>query len=188
MQIFDVVLNTDALTVLAPPNTIDLSVDFGPQGERGSRVFVGSGDPNDTGVLSSAETPQAYDLFINTSTASQYSWLYQYISKPAGFSWDPVLKLQPSMYSKTTEATFSTGTSTIAIPLADIISDVSVSDVDRYVVQVTPIYSSPIALSINSKTIVSTNFQIVIEGIEYTSSTWSELSGTLDLQITITVV
>lgn len=188
MQIFDVVLSTDTLAVLAPPNTIDLSVDFGAQGERGSRVFVGSGNPNNTGVISSSETIQAYDLFINTSTASEYSWLYQYISKPAGFSWDPVLKLQPSMYSKTVEATFSSGTATVSIPLSDIISDANISDVDRYIVQVTPVYSDPAAISINSKTIISTNFQIVVEGVGYTSSNWSQLSGVIKLQISITVV
>jgi hypothetical protein len=48
--IFDVVVNTDDLVVLAPPTVIDVGVDFGPQGKRGATFYAGSGDPNDVSV------------------------------------------------------------------------------------------------------------------------------------------
>ena len=42
----NVVLSNDDLTVLAPPDSVDVLVDIGPQGTRGSKVFVGVGEPN----------------------------------------------------------------------------------------------------------------------------------------------
>ena len=41
----DVLLNNDDITVLGPPETVELLVDIGPTGTRGSQVFVGVGDP-----------------------------------------------------------------------------------------------------------------------------------------------
>jgi hypothetical protein len=42
----DVLLSNDDITVLGPPNTVEVLVDIGPTGTRGSQVFVGIGDPN----------------------------------------------------------------------------------------------------------------------------------------------
>ena len=42
----DVLLNTEDVVVLGPPDSIDVLVDIGPQGTRGSKIIVGSGDPN----------------------------------------------------------------------------------------------------------------------------------------------
>ena len=42
----DVVLSNDDLTVLSGPEVIELLVDIGPTGTRGSKVFVGIGNPN----------------------------------------------------------------------------------------------------------------------------------------------
>jgi hypothetical protein len=39
------VVNTDEITVLGPPASIDLQVDIGPQGERGSLIFAAPGEP-----------------------------------------------------------------------------------------------------------------------------------------------
>ena len=38
----DVLLNTDDVVVIGPPESIDLLVDIGPQGTRGSKFIVGS--------------------------------------------------------------------------------------------------------------------------------------------------
>ena len=37
----DIVLSNEDITILGPPSTIELSVDIGPQGDRGSQIFVG---------------------------------------------------------------------------------------------------------------------------------------------------
>lgn len=185
--IFDVLVNTDDIVVLGGPSQIDVSVDIGPQGTRGAKFFVGSGNPN---TLTLPETPQLGDFFVNSSTASDYGWLYVYSQTVSNTNtWTPALKLQPSIYSSNVEATFdSSGLSTVEVALSDIVSDVTITDSSRYIVQVTPVYSNPVALSINSKTVSSGNININLEAIEYYSSTWQNLQGTVTLGVTISVV
>jgi hypothetical protein len=190
-SIFDVLLNTDDITVLGPPSQIDVSTGIGEKGIRGSQFFAGSGNPNNSGVLPVGEEVLVGDVFINNSTASEFSWLYVYTSDLTlgGATWTPVLKLQPSIYTRHIDATFNgSGIATMTVPLEDIVSDVTISDVERYVVQITPIASGPIALSINTKTIVSDNLNIVVEAVKYSSSTWSVLTGVVELGVTISVV
>jgi len=154
MSIFDVVLSTEDIVVLGPPNVIDLSVDVGPKGDRGSRIFSGSGNPNNFGVIPDSEEVLLGDLFINSSIASDYSWLYVYASRPGTVSWVPTLKLQTPIYNKTIQASFNaSGVANISIALEDILSDLSIIDVDRYIVQVTPINENPISLSVYNKSI-----------------------------------
>jgi len=79
------VVNTDEITVLGPPASIDLQVDIGPQGERGSLIFAGPGEPT-SGSGSVAfinESPKLGDLFINNDTNSlDYGSIYQRTAVP----------------------------------------------------------------------------------------------------------
>ena len=59
----DVLLSNDDITVLGPPAIVELLVDIGPSGTRGSQVFVGVGDPNSIVI---GQTPLLNDLYINT--------------------------------------------------------------------------------------------------------------------------
>jgi hypothetical protein len=79
------VVNTDEITVLGPPASIDLQVDIGPQGERGSLIFAAPGEP--TSVSGSVafinESPKLGDLFINNDTNSlDYGSIYQRTAVP----------------------------------------------------------------------------------------------------------
>lgn len=184
--IFDVLVNTDDIAVLGGPAQIDVAVDIGPQGTRGAKFFVGSGDPN---TITLPETPILGDFYINSSTSSHYGWMYVYTQSPSGNIWQQAIKLQPSIYSTNVEITFdSIGQSTVSIPLSEIVSDVTILDSNRYTVQVTPIHSNPISFSINSKTISSSNLEIDIEAIEYSSSSWQILQGTIEVGVTVSVV
>jgi hypothetical protein len=188
MSIFDVVLNTDEITVLSTPTSIDVAFDYGATGERGSKIFAGSGNPNIDISWGSIEL-LPYDLFINISANSKFSWLYQYVSKPTGFTWEAILKLQPSIFSKKITTTFDAfGLTTINIPLSDIVSDTTYADPEKYIVQITGMTTNPIALTINSKSIVSTNLQIVVEAVTCSSLTWSALTGAQDLMLNVTVI
>lgn len=187
--VFDVLVQTDDLVVLGPPASIDVSLDIGPQGQRGSLFFVGSGNPNVSGVLPSGQTFLVGDAFINASTASNYGWLYFYVSTPTGNTWVPALRLQPSLYSSEIGTLFnSNGEATITIPTSSIAPDSTISDVEKYIVQITPVNSNPIALSITSKTILGPNINVFVKAIKYNGSTWSNLSGVVDLQVTISMV
>lgn len=153
MSIFDVLVNTDDIVVLGPPTNIDLSVDIGPTGQRGTKIFVGSGDPNNSGVIPEDQEILIGDFFINSSTSSRYAWLYVYSTQIGGTIWSPVLKLQPTLYSKNIQTAFTSGSANISIPLFDIISDLSIIDANRYNVNVTPVSANPIALSVSNKSI-----------------------------------
>ena len=184
--IFDVLLNTDDIVVLGGPSQIDVAVDIGPKGDRGAKFFVGSGNPN---TLTLPEIPILGDFFVNSSTASEYGWLYVYTQTPSGNTWEPALRLQPAIYTSNVEVTFnSSGLATMTIPLSSILSDVTITDPNSYVVNITPIHSNPVSLVVNSKSVSSSNLVTNIEAVEYSSSTWQALQGVIDLGVTISVV
>lgn len=193
-QIFDVVVNTDDLVVLAPPTTIDVGVDFGPQGQRGATFYAGSGDPNDStvseNVFGDVVIPVAGDLYINTAAGANYGWLFIYNPKTVGDNWDSVLRLNPPIYTRNVEQTFTTGLTTISVPVADIVpSGVTVSGPYSYIVNLTPVNSDPTVLTINSQSISGSNLQIVVEGIKYSGGSWSNLDAeTIKIATTISVV
>ena len=79
------VVNTDEITVLGPPASIDLQVDIGPQGERGSLIFAAPGEPTSSSgsVAFINESPKLGDLFINNDTNSlDYGSIYQRTAVP----------------------------------------------------------------------------------------------------------
>ncbi len=83
----NVVLETDDLTVLGPPASIDLQVDIGPAGERGSYIYSGSVDPNVSSTPFLNLPPKIGDLYFRTSTNS----VYQYLTIPGGEEWVELL-------------------------------------------------------------------------------------------------
>jgi hypothetical protein len=191
--VFDVVVNTDDIVVLGPPDVINVSVSRGEQGQRGSTFYAGAGNPNDSvvseNVFGSSVTPNDGDVYINAATGSEYGWLYVYNPKVTGDQWDQVLRLQPPVYATTVTQSFTSGLTTIAIPIADIIpSTITGLTATNYVVTLTPVNSDPTVLTINSKSIVSTNLEVVVEGIKYASAAWSNLTTTIDIAVNITVV
>lgn len=184
--IFDVLVNTDDIVVLGGPSQIDVAVDIGPPGTRGAKFFVGAGDPN---TITLPETPQLGDFFVNSSTASNYGWMYIYNQSLSGNTWQQAIKLQPAIYTSNVEITLnSSGLGTITVPLSSIVSDVTITDPNSYVAQLTLIHSNPGTIVVNSKSIVSSNLVINVEAVEYASSTWQPLQGTVDIGLTISVV
>ena len=193
MTVFDVVVNTDDLVVLGPPDVVELAVSIGEQGSRGATFFAGSGDPNDSAIseniFGESLSPVSGDIFINTATGPEFGWLYIYNPKITGDQWDQVLQLSPPVYSTRHEATFSSGTHTISIPLSSILPpNTTESDPEKYIVSITPNASDPISLCVNSKSISSANINIVVEAIKYSSGSWASLNETIDIDLTITVV
>ena len=184
----DVVLSTDDLTVLSGPETIELLVDIGPTGTRGSKVFVGVGNPNSV----SLSTKILNDLYINSAPGSDYGYLYQYVSEPGGDTWVEVLKISPSIYSKNHTVTFASGTSadsgsgTIVVPITDITA-VTGLDADNFSVQYSIVNSNPLASSLASVTISSTNLVINLQASEY-DGTWGAFDAEVLVHLFISVV
>ena len=192
--IFDVVVNTDDLVVLASPATIGIGVDFGPKGQRGATFYAGSGNPNDTvvseNIFGDFIIPVEGDVYINTAAGANYGWLFIYNPKTVGDNWDQALRLNPPIYSRNVERLFTTGLTTIAIPVADIVPPGTiVSSVNNYIVNLTAINSVPTLLTVRSKALSGPNIEVVVEGVRLSGGTWSSLdSETIKVATTITVV
>lgn len=97
----DVVIQEDDLVVLGPPSTIDISVDVGPKGDRGSTFFTGSGDPNNL-TLTQFETihgavPVYGDIYLRIDFGADYGTFYTYNAVPGGDQWSAVIDLLQTM-------------------------------------------------------------------------------------------
>jgi len=186
----EVLLSNDDVTVLGPPAIIDLQLDVGPQGTRGSKFFVGSGDPNTLTVDDElgGQTLLLNDLYVNVSPGSEYGYLYQFLAAPGGNTWEEVLRLNPTVFAKNYEVTFTSGSGTITVPIADI-TDLSAGSLtaDNFNVQYSVIHDSPTACVINSVTKAGSNLNIVFEAVEYTGS-WSDLAEQVVVHLYITIV
>jgi hypothetical protein len=47
----DVIVSPDSLSLVGGPSTVNVEVDFGPAGTRGSQIFVGRGQPNNPSTV-----------------------------------------------------------------------------------------------------------------------------------------
>ena len=184
----DVVLSNDDLTVLSGPEVIELLVDIGPTGTRGSKVFVGIGNPNSV----SLSTKILNDLYINSAPGSDYGYLYQYVSEPGGDTWVEVLKISPAIYSKIHTVTFGSGTSsdigsgTITIPITDITA-VTGLESDNFSVQYSIVNSNPMASSLYSVAVSGSNLVINLQASEY-DGTWGAFDAEVSVHLFISVV
>ena len=141
----DVVLSNDDLTVLSGPEVIELLVDIGPTGTRGSQVFAGIGDPNNIEI---GQTPILNDLYINASPGEEYAYMYQYVSQPGGNTWIPLLSVNPTIYSENHLTTFTAGAAEIVIPVANIIDITGTPlSADNFSVQYSIAHDNPLASS-----------------------------------------
>jgi hypothetical protein len=184
----DVLLNTDDVVVLGPPETIDVQVDIGPTGQRGSQVFVGSGDPN---VVDIGQTPIYNDLYINTNPGTDYSYMYQYISQPGGDAWVEILSINPAIYSSIATATFTTGSASVTIPVANIVtvtgSPLTASNFNiQYSIEGTDAIAS--AVAIPALVSPGTNLVLNFKAISYNGSTWANLTGSKKIHLFISIV
>jgi hypothetical protein len=97
----DVVIQEDDLVVLGPPSTVDIAVDFGPKGDRGSTFFTGSGDPNDLSLtqfeIIHGAVPVYGDVYLRIDFGADYGTFYTYNAVPGGDQWSAVLDLLQTM-------------------------------------------------------------------------------------------
>jgi hypothetical protein len=177
----NVLLSNDDITVLGPPETLELQLDIGAQGPRGSKFFVGSGDPNaqtSSGTLG-GQTLQLNDLYLNASPSVTYGYIYQYVAEPGGNVWVEVLDINPTIYSNNYVTTFEDGDAQIVIPVEDIIT-VSGTPLtaENFNVNYSIAYANPIASSMEIPALAGSNLIINLHAVEYDTSTWLPLGDT----------
>lgn len=91
----DVSQASNDVSVIGGPATINLVVESGPPGQRGSQIYTGPGNPTDAIV----QLPSILinDMFINLNPESpDYLYLWQYNSQDGVVAWRKALRLIPN--------------------------------------------------------------------------------------------
>ncbi len=188
IDVRNILLANDDLTVLGPPATLDVLVDIGPEGIRGSQFFVGSGNPNSINI---GQTPLLNDLFLNVSPGAEVGYIYQYQAQPGANTWVKVLNISPTIYSVNYQVPFESGSGNAVIPIADIVEVTGTPlTAENFSVQYSILHSNPVASSMNIPPLAGDEDDLVIEfeAIEYASSTWSGIDEEVVVHILVTIV
>jgi hypothetical protein len=176
----DTIISNDELVVVGPPASVSVSVDIGPQGERGSQFYSGVGTPAQN--ASSLVDAKVNDLYINRLLGGNYGVVYKLNAVPGGSSWQPILKFQPISHSIQKPVNFTSGTGSVSIPLADFYSSAPEGlNVNTILVQATAEIDNPAFLSISNKEIKDVDavktFIAELKGSEFTSGSVSFMSS-----------
>lgn len=188
----EVNLSTPDLLVLGGPETVNVEVDFGPQGTRGSLIFVGNGKPD---VVDIGQTPNVFDLYINLlTTDDEYLMTYQYVDVLGTLQWQTLTKLIPNTYAINKSIDFST-VNYCYIPISEIVdpSYVGGTDSSNFSVQVTFGTSAgyPIVSSIKTEIVTVSsieNLKITFYAKEFDGTNWVDITGSRTANLHISVV
>jgi hypothetical protein len=170
----DYLFQNEDLDIFGGPTSLDVSLDFGRTGERGTRTWVGNGDAS--AVLASQDV-NLYDLYIDSGSSD--GWLYQYIPEIGGPEWAQVLRLNQQQDSRITSKTFTTGQTTLSIPTSEITTDTTLTAgqfIIRYNIEND--YPTASSFTYSIATVSSVKYiQIIIKAAEWDGTTWANLSG-----------
>lgn len=175
MTHIDVLLENDTLVVLGPPSIVNLQLDTGATGVRGSLTYVGSGLPSALTIPNYSSILPG-DLYINTQPGQNYSWLYQYQVMPGGNAWQPILSTTPVLYKAIYTQTFTAGDTTITIPLSTITSSVATYTADNFHVNFDIEDTVPVAAAIKTKTYSASTLTLVLTAARWSGGTWSAIA------------
>jgi hypothetical protein len=117
--------------------------------------------------------------------------MYQYISQPGGDAWVEILSINPAIYSSIATATFTTGSASITIPVANIVtvtgSPLTASNFNiQYSIEGTDAIAS--AVAIPALVAPGTNLVLNFKAISYNGSTWANLTGSKKIHLFISIV
>lgn len=118
----DVILSSDNVTVLGGPSSLDVDLNIGASGTRGSLFFTGTQNPNNLNINQDfPEVPIIFDIFINVNAASEnYLQAYQYVSQDGINTWVPIFKISNNTYSLNTIVDFVDGEADVLVNIADL--------------------------------------------------------------------
>jgi hypothetical protein len=187
----DTIISNDELVVIGPPASVSVSVDIGPQGERGSQFYYGVGTPSqNTSILTDAKVN---DLYINTLLGGNYGVVYKLTAAVGGSIWIPMLKFQPISHSIQKPVDFISGTGSIQIPLANFYSNAPENlDPDTILIQATAELNNPAFVSVSNKDIADVGSPAVktfiaeLKGAQFSSGSVSLISASVPVNLYIT--
>jgi hypothetical protein len=79
----EISLSPENFSIFGGPSKVNVAVDVGPEGPRGSRIFAGGAEPEDffTPEVLAAFQPRLFDIFFNIDINSvNYGSLYQFLN------------------------------------------------------------------------------------------------------------
>jgi hypothetical protein len=183
------------VSVIGGPTSVNVAIDYGLKGDRGSLFLYGNGKPNEVTL---PETPNAYDMYLNLNASdSEYRFVYQYINTPSGMDWVSIFKMVPDIYTTSKTLTFIDGQAVTYIPAVAVVgsSQRAASLLSsNYAVLATIVGDSPIASSISVGTTQTDSQNVISIPITVTAAkrngnnTWSNLSGEMQVFFQITVI
>lgn len=189
----DVLLTTDDLWVTGGPERIDLNLDLGATGLRGSKIFLSNGNPNTPGNLTGSFLVN--DFAINGSTADPATYLsmYEYVIVNGAYTWQKRFRLFPNVFSKNYSATFTGGSTTINVTMAtDIFLSSGTLSSSNFSIQHSIVNSDPIASSIQVGSLSTSGgnyvLPVTINAVKYGSSTWAALTGAQTIHLSVSLV
>ena len=205
----EVILNTEDLVVFGGPESINVEVDFGPQGDRGSRIYVGNGKPDNVDI---GQIPNIFDVYINLLPSSdEYLNIYQYMEVLGTNQWETISRLNFNNYSEKTSIDFHTDASSsvfkayfnseinyVFIPTSFILSNPSYIgnlNASNFNVQATFETSAgyPISSAIKTELIPASGLEveklkITFYSKEFNGTNWVTPDGSRTANISISVV
>jgi hypothetical protein len=120
----EVLMSNENLSIFGGPASLDVNVDYGAPGVRGSLIFTGPGKPTDAAV-SFSTAPRPQDLYINllppsalNSESNEYLFLYQFGSINGVLGWSKLFRLIPSTALANIPVLFIDGKASRIIPTA----------------------------------------------------------------------
>jgi hypothetical protein len=178
----DTIISNDELVVVGPPASVSVSVDIGPQGERGSQFYSGIGAPTLPQNIASLVDAKINDLYINRLLGGKYGVVYKLNAIPGGSSWEEILKFQPISHSIQKIVNFTSGTGSVSIPLADFYSSAPENlNPNTILIQAISELNNPAFISISNKDIQTVSsvktFIAELKGAEFSSGSISLISS-----------
>ena len=118
----DVILSSDNVTVLGGPSRLEVDLNIGAPGTRGSLFFVGTQNPNTLNPTQDFPSlPIIFDIFINVNaSSSDYLQAYQYVNRDGINSWIPTFSINQNIYSVNKVLEFVNGQATALVNIIDL--------------------------------------------------------------------
>lgn len=193
----NIFVSADDVKVIGGTSSVNVELDFGPQGNRGNLFLVGYGNPN---TVSHSVELQLLDLYINVqATDEDYLVMYQYQNVSGVNTWVETATLMTDKFSVIRQVGFTNGktTSEVNFKISNIapLSLIGGLTEENFNIQCTfSDQNNPIAHSITVKPLAFeelTGDQVLpvdINAVEFSEGSWVNLNRTVFIHFLITVV
>lgn len=192
----EVFVSTDDVKVIGGTSSVNVEVDFGPQGDRGNLFLVGYGHPE---TVTHSQTLQLLDIYINLQVGdSDYLGMYQYLNEAGVDTWVLLGPLITDKFGANRTVSFTNGLSAdVEFNVSSILQTSILSGIDESKFNIQCTFSNstkPVANSIVVKpiTIEAVTGDLVlpvsVSAAEFSGGAWAGLNGTYTVHFLITVV